>query len=219
MSIVSFYKCNCRVCIALFYRPPSSPIAILEALFAVLQSLDPALFSTSVLLGDFYSEYYNPGHHLYSRLHSLISTFSLTQTVPKPTHLGSHGGSLIDLVFLSQPNRLSYCSTIPPLENSDHQGVSVKLKWRVSSKQLTAKSRTIWRYKYADFRSACHLLDKTNWDQILPEYVNTAWDLWQQEFMELSIPKSTLRKRSNLPWLNKSIVQAIRRRCTTNPNK
>ncbi len=101
--------------------------------------------------------FYNTGHFLYSRLHSLISTFFLTQVVSQPTHLGTHGGSLIDLVLLSQPSQLLKCATIPPLGNSDHQGISVKLKWRVSSKQLTSNQRTVWRYKYADFRGACSL--------------------------------------------------------------
>ncbi len=41
-------------------------------LFTVLQSLDPALFSNFVLLGDFNIDFYNPGHHLYSKLHSLL---------------------------------------------------------------------------------------------------------------------------------------------------
>ena len=53
LSIVSFQLFNCRVCIALFYRPPSSPVLVFESLCTVLQSLDTALFSNFVFLGDF----------------------------------------------------------------------------------------------------------------------------------------------------------------------
>ena len=50
---------------------------------------------------------------------------------------------------------------------------------------------------------------------MLPEDIDGAWDTWQREFlkiMELTIPKSTLPNRRNVLWLNKSIVQAIRKR-------
>ena len=53
LSIFSIYKSNCRVCIALFYRPPSSPVAIFDTLSTALQSLDIGLFSNFVLFGDF----------------------------------------------------------------------------------------------------------------------------------------------------------------------
>ena len=45
--------------------------------------------------------------------------------------------------------------------------------------------------------------------------INLSWDIWQNKFMEVMencIPRGTLPERRNLPWLNKSIVQAIKRR-------
>jgi len=50
---------------------------------------------------------------------------------------------------------------------------------------------------------------------MLPEDIDGAWDTWQREFlkiMEQTIPKSTLPNRHNIPWVNKSIVQAVRKR-------
>lgn len=214
-SIISLYKSNCRVCIALLYRPPSCPVTVFDTLFTTLQSLDAGLFSNFVLLGDFNIDFCNPHHYLYSRLASMLSTFSLTQVVSDYTHHGPHGDSLIDLVLLSQPSQLIDCSTIPPLGNSDHLGIAVTLKWRLTSKQHTNKPRSIWRYKYANFERACILLDLTNWNQVITEDVNSAWRNVQKRFldvMEQCIPKGKLRGRRNLPWLNKAIVQAIRRR-------
>ena len=152
---------------------------------------------------------------MYSRLNCLISTLSLSQIVSQDTHFGPHGSSLIDLVLLSQPNQLLNCSVIPPLGNSDHHGITLSLKWRLSSKPATTKPRSIWRYRHADFERACTLLDLTNWDQLLTENINESWDTWQQKFLEVMeqcIPKGTLSKRRNLPWLDKSIVQAIKKR-------
>ena len=102
LAIVSVYKDNCRVCIALFYRSPSSPFCTFDNICTILHSLDPALFSNFVLR-DFNIDFYNPHHPLYSRLTALMSTFSLTQFVSQHTHYGPYGGSLIDLVLLSQP--------------------------------------------------------------------------------------------------------------------
>ena len=62
---------------------------------------------------------------------------------------------------------------------------------------------------------ACRLIDGTDWDSIL---VGNDIDLvaqnWTDKFlsiMEQCIPHRVLRKRRNLPWLTKSIVQLIRK--------
>ena len=215
LSIVSFHKDNCKVCIALFYRPPSSPFCTFDNFCTILHSLDPALLSNFVLLGDFNMDFYNPHHPLYPRLTTLMSTFSLTQVVSQHTHFGPHGRSLIDLVLLSQPSQLQSCSVIPPLGNSDHHGIILSLKWRLLRKSVVSKKRSVWRYKHADFTRACSLLNSVDWDQVLSMNINLSWDTWRDNFMEVMercIPRATLPERRNLPWLDKSIVQAIKRR-------
>ena len=74
----------------------------------------------------------------------------------------------------------------------------------------------MWRYTHANFDLACELLDSTDWDLLFCSGdVNECWSNWKSRFlqvMELCVPQSTLRSRRNLPWLTKTIVQAIRRR-------
>ena len=50
------------------------------------------------------------------KIHSIATYFSLEQVVSSPTHF-SHAGnpSLIDLLFISCPDRLLSCITVPPL--------------------------------------------------------------------------------------------------------
>ena len=111
----------------------------------------------------------------------------------------------------TQPSQLLRCTTIPPLENSDHYGIYTALKWRV--KKVISNSRLIWRYKYADFEKACFLLDTIDWDIVLPNDVSNAWLTWQTIFlqiMEECVPRVVLRARHNLPWLDKRIVQAMK---------
>jgi len=84
-------------------------------------------------------------HPLYS---SLCSIFSLTQVVAGPTHVHHDGStSTIDLVFVPDPSLVNSCNTIPPLSNSDHYCYGT--------------------YSYADWNTACQLIDTLNWDSIM----------------------------------------------------
>jgi len=75
--------------------------------------------------------------------------------------------------------------------------------------------RTIWRYAQADFARACSLIDATDWDSLLTGDVNESLANWEAKYMEiieLCIPKKSLPKRRNLPWLTKDLNRAIRKR-------
>ena len=101
---------------------------------------------------------------------SILQMLSLSQVVGTPTHTGPSGdSSLIDLALISNTALLLYCSTIPPLANSDHNGLELSLKWRQSDRQVQQHPRTIWRYRNADFRTACQMIDETDWESLLPE--------------------------------------------------
>ena len=60
--------------------------------------VNPAQFSTFLLLGDFNVNFLNPQHHLFSHLRDILYSFSLEKVVPSFTHVSPHGStSLIDL--------------------------------------------------------------------------------------------------------------------------
>ena len=61
------------------------------------------------------------------------------------------------------------CSVIPPLANADHNGLELLFKWKHCDKQVRVTPRTIWRYKDADYRKACQMIDETDWDDLLHE--------------------------------------------------
>ena len=205
-----------KFCIALFYRPPSSDVQIFSQLFSFLESLSPTQFSTFLLLGDFNIDFLKPHHPLFHKLSDILYSFSLEQVVPSYTHVSPNGStSLIDLAFLSTPTLLRSCSVIPPLANSDHFGLLLDIKWKTNTKQARSEKRKIWRYAHADFQKACQLIDSTDWDSILCHDVDQSILQWNNCFlniMEQCIPKATLGRRRNLPWLTKNISSAIRKR-------
>ena len=142
---------------------------------------------------------------------------SLSQVVGTPTHTGPSSGDslLIDLAPISNTALLLYCSTVPPLANSDHNGLELSLKWRQNDRQVQQHPRTILRYRNADFRMACQMIDETDWESLLPEEdINLAGTNWHNKFLDIMsacFPQQTLKRR-NVPWLTKNITCHIRLR-------
>ena len=72
-----------------------------------------------------------------------MKTLDLTQIVQRPTHFTPGQESTIDLCFLSLSGSLLNCSTIPPLENSDHKSLTVVLKCAYSHLQMLKMCKII----------------------------------------------------------------------------
>ena len=216
LIIVSLCKSGFKLCLGVFYRPPSSQSSIFDNLCETLLTVDQVYFSNFVLLGDFNVNFCNT-HPLYSYISNLMSSLSLTQVVSSPTHFTSSTEqfSLIDLVFVSNINFYSECNTIPQLSNSDHYGVSLTMRHHHAAPVLTPR-RIIWRYNLANFELANDLLCDIDFDEILdPGDIEESWRHFKTIFMEVMeqcIPKSVLPQRRNLPWLSKEIIQLIKKR-------
>ena len=212
--LVSVQCAHFRLILALFYRPPSSSTVYFDCLYSVLESIHHSYFSNFVLVGDFNIDFCNPSHNLYQRLLTILSSFSLTQVVPSPTHTSCTGNStLIDLALVSSPAKVN-CSVIPPIGTSDHLGVKLTIKTSAASKH-TGAQRLIWRYSAADWEKACEMLNIYDWDQIFIDDVNHAWTLWEKKFMAVMlecIPRVQISKHRNLPWVSKNLKRAMQKR-------
>lgn len=209
-----------KACISLFYRPPSSPSYIFDSLCTYLESLSVPQYSNFILLGDFNINFCNHScHPLFSKLEFLSHSFALQQMVTEPTHVHHNGSvSLIDLVFVSSPVLTNSCHVIPPLSNSDHNGILVQCSWRPTARHSCAnnsKGRTVWCYNHADWVRASTLIELFDWNSILSEDVDESWSNWSKQFLSIMdecIPKRTLPKRKNLPWLTKKLINSIKKR-------
>ena len=117
---------------------------------------------------------------------------------------------------MSSKTQLLDCSVIPPLANGDDNGLELFLKWKHCDKQVRITPRTIWRYKDADYRKACQMINETDWDDLLHEDdVDCSATNWHNRFMEIMsacIPQQSLKRRRNVPWLTKNITLHIRMR-------
>ena len=138
-------------CVTVLYRPPSSPASFFDVFYNTLYKISPARFLSFVLVGDFNVDYFCKNHSYFCKLQSILQTLSLSQVVQFPTHATLNGDrSLIDWAVLSNVELLSECSIIPPLSNSDHNGIYLLLKWKRSAEYVEQQPRTVWRYSLAD---------------------------------------------------------------------
>ena len=113
LLIVSLLRNNFKLCLSVFYRPPSSPSSIFYTLCDALFTVHHSYVSNFVILGDF-NVNFEVSHHLYNYLSDFMTSCALYQVVDPPTHYSYCGQpSLIDLVFVSNPSCLSTCSVIP----------------------------------------------------------------------------------------------------------
>ena len=96
---------------------------------------------------------------MFHNYNSFIYIFGLTH---HPTHLvNGHSHSLIDLVLVSNLLYLYFCHVIPSLANSDHLGVMLQMKLKVSLKPVFPPRRKIWLYSQANWTKACELMPLT----------------------------------------------------------
>ena len=192
---VTLHCKNHRVCLSLFYRPPSSSTAVFQVLQNYYLSIN---ISNCSNFCDFNINMLTSP----DLLSNFSSSLGLTQVVSHPTHI-YYGRSyfLIDLVLVSNMSYFSFCHVIPPLANSDHFGTCVHMRLK-SSHRVDCPQRVIWQYALADWERACELLDAVNWNALYSDNINIFWVCWRKVFlgiMEQCIPMLCIYKQRNLP--------------------
>ena len=73
----------------------------------------------------------------------------------------------------------------------------------------------MWRYNNADWEKANKLLAARNWQSLYTGDIDEArknWRMWLLEVVQECVPWITLPPIRNLPWLDKGILQLIRKR-------
>ena len=203
-----------RLCLCVLYSPPSVTQLVLQQLFIFLQKINPCLYSNFVLVGDLNVNFLDSSSSLYHSLQNILSSFNLTQVVQEVTRTTSNTATLIDLAMMSNPALLERCSVVPPLSNSDHNGVELVIRW--SGGRNKTQPRAVWKYAQADFELACEKIQNINWDTLLDDTdIETAWQRWESTFMsvmEQCIPKGILPRKRKLPWVTAGIRRAMQKR-------
>ena len=92
----------------------------------------------------------------------------------------------------------------------------MKLKTRKQNSNIHAACRKVWRCTHADLPKAKYLLDELDLGQVFVlGDIDQSWINWREVFlsiMDLCIPHATLPTRKSLPWLTKTLVNAMKKR-------
>ena len=151
---------------------------------------------------------------LFTVLLSIVSSFNLTQVVTEPTCVSTNAATLIDLIFASCPLLVNYHS---PLANSDHNGLQLVIHLNSTKTSDKSVPRNVWKYALAiaDYDAISDSLDSTDWDLLLSGNVDACWENWKKHFMNIMhrfFPHSMIIPDESLPWINSTVVKAIRKR-------
>ena len=204
-------------CLGVLYNPPDNVCYVLSTLTSVLQTLPPSMFSNFLLLGDFNVNYFDTSSTAFCQLDNLLSSFNLFQVVQEPTRIATSGNAtLIDLAPVSKKNVVENCSVLPPLVNSDHNGISLTITISMKKPSKRISKRTVWKYSKADFAKASDMIDDFDWDSLFHgKNIDEACSAWEEtllSIMEQCIPKGKLPKKRNVPWASRNIRRIILKR-------
>ena len=76
-----------RICVSVFYRPPSSLASVLNDLCTCFETIDIHQYANVVVVGDFNIDVSSTSHPLYHKLSCVMSTYALSQMVSGHTHV------------------------------------------------------------------------------------------------------------------------------------
>jgi len=116
----------------------------MDTLYDCIENLDIACFTNLILLGDFNIDFCNVTHPLFCKLSNPMHVFSITQVyvVKDFTHFSSSGhGTIIDLALVSDLLSVTECTVMPPLTNSDHNSVFLRVKVKGTKQKANSSSR------------------------------------------------------------------------------
>ena len=75
---------------------------------------------------------------------------------------------------------------MPPLANSDHNSVFLRVKVKGTRQKAKSTKRRYWRYDLADFDRTRQKIEETDWNALLEsEDINISWMNWKNRFHEI----------------------------------
>ena len=144
-----------------------------------------------------------------------MSMYNLAQLISAPTRITTYTSSVIDLIFVSDPNKISQ-SGVGDVCTSDHQLIycTHKLTQTPIHEHKWMKIRSFKNYSKNILETK---LGEVDWSMVInKENVEDAWKLFKSTFIKVIdsvAPLKTVRvKQGSEPWVTGEILQCIRDR-------
>ena len=104
---------------------------------------------------------------------------------------------------------------IPPLGNSDHNGIQVETYFKQPAGNKVHLKRKVWCFDRGDYSKMKKMINSFSWNQFLSEDISSSVLTWQTHFfciMEQCIPRKTLPSKKHLPYITKPLLTLMRKR-------
>ena len=149
---------------------------------------------------------------------SFLSLFNLHQCVQSPTRVTSTTSTLIDYIYVSNPDRL-ICTHVPVTSMSDHYLVCCTLSFQIPKAKAGKHTTVTYRsYKHSDADSFLCDLSNTSFDALYglsdpDEALVHFYKLFLLVYdKHVPIRRQRVKNRSLPPWLTVDIRQAMKQR-------
>ena len=194
-----------------WYRPPNSPIELLDKFEALLGKIEAENVESNIL-GDINCDMTaatpaNETRHLIE----LCKSYQYAQFIKEPTCITSSSESLIDLFLTNEPDKF-VTSGVSHIGCSDHNSIYVSRKLTCPrSLPRILVSRQYKNFVPDDFMNDISLVP---WD-IIEQIDNpiSAWEVWKQSFLAVANLHAPVKKRrvrnSKAPWLMPEIKRLM----------
>ena len=202
---------NKHLIIGNFYRPPSAPVESIRSILSTINSLNCPM--EVIFLGDFN---WNWLPRFSSNEKQLFDSLNLTQLITEPTRVTETTSTLLDLIFVSHPERIANSGVLSDCF-SDHSGVFCI--WKIKIPRLPPKYINMRQCRNLNTENFIQDVVAVDWNrfQLIPN-VEDAWNYLVSEFVRVidkHAPWKTIRvKGRHLPWINSDLIGLFKRRDT-----
>ena len=199
-----------------WYRPPESPVEILNRFESLTGKLD-AMNVEYYLLGDFNCDQISPiSNNDTCLLNNITEINGLTQLIQEATRITEKTSTLLNVIYTNCPNKI-VCSGVSHIGISDHSLVFAYRK--VSADPSKRGNSTIFYRKLGKFNSADFPSDiaQHDWDSIDQlNNPNDMWAKWKEMFLECIHRHAPLKSKrvrlSKSPWINSNLKKLMHKR-------
>ena len=115
------------------------------------------------------------------------------------------------MVFVSVASFLYTCSALPPLGNSDHNGLQLVVKAK-GVRRKREGTRFLWNYSQGDYAKASHMINSTNWDMLFSTDINSSLLNWQNQFLHIMEECMANTKNTNSDKEEKQSIQNLEKK-------
>ena len=209
------------ILVGVCYRPPKQ-MDFYEKLENICSNTERFFELEVMILGDFNTNFLKhptlKSSTLYVSMNGFMNMFNLQQLITTATRVTATCKSIIDLIFVSDPDKISQSGVIE-LGLSDHFGTYCTRK--ISKSQTSADKVSVIRnmknYSSAEF---CTMLSRLDWSSVFScNDVNQAFQNFKDLFLncvDTLAPKKEVRlKQRSEPWLTNEILETIKERDKT----